>query len=75
MADLLQHALGVLPSGHRQVLGMVGDGQVLVAMLPRRKDHGFEGGMAVGGVGIGMQVALDVRGGHEVRQPAGFGGV
>ena len=47
---------------------MVGDGVVAVAAAPRGGQHLFQGGHAVGEVGVGVQVAFEVFLLHEFGQ-------
>ncbi len=46
--------------GERQILRVVGDGHVLVAMRPRRLGHFFDGIAAVGFDGVHVHVALQI---------------
>ena len=53
-------ALFVQAVGHGQRLGMIGDGDVLVAQRAGGLGHFFERGAAVGFGGVHVQVAADV---------------
>ena len=44
---------------------VIGDGQVRIALVARAARHRREGVAAIGPVGVGMQVALDVGDGEE----------
>ncbi len=56
----LHHALFIEPVGHGERFGVVGDGDVLVAVLARRLGHFLERGAAIGLGGVHVQVAADV---------------
>ncbi len=74
LGDLCGQALGVQTVGHRDVLGVIGDGEVLVAARPRRLGHGADGVVAVAGPGMAVQVATDIAQLHQSRQRSLLGG-
>ena len=67
---LLQEPPAVQPMGHGQALGVVGDGQVVAPPLAGGGHHLQQAGMAVGGVGMAVQVAAQVGQGHQLWQQA-----
>ncbi len=60
LLDLLEGALFVEAVGHGEVLGVVGDGDVLVAAGERGVGHLADGVAAVAGGGVHVHVAADV---------------
>ena len=64
------HALLIQAVGHGQRLGVVGDGDVLVAALARGLGHLLERGAAVGLGGVHVEVAADVAQFHQFGQAA-----
>ncbi len=58
--DVLKRALVGESVGHGEILGVVGDGHVLVAVRLGRFGHLFDGVLAVGLDGVHVDVALDV---------------
>ena len=72
------HAGGVLERaplveavGHGQRLAVIGDGDVLVSQPVRGRGHRLEIVLAVGRGRVHVQVAAQIRDGHEPRQRAG----
>ena len=61
-------ALIVEPVGESKVLGMIGDGHVLVAIRPGRLRHLFYCVSAIGLDGVHMHVALKIGGSDELRK-------
>ena len=59
--DVLEGALFVEAVGHGQVFGVVGDGDVLVAVRERGVGHFADGVVAVGGGGVHVHVAARCR--------------
>ena len=66
--------VGVEADPHAHAGGVVGDRQVGVAELHRCLDHLHDGGLAVGGVAVGVQVAANVSERHQLGQLAVAGG-
>src|SRR6185437_1594710 len=58
--QVLEHALFVEPVGHGQRLGVVGDGNVLIAAGSGRGGHFLNGGLAVAGDRVHVEVATDI---------------
>src|SRR5438477_113709 len=78
---LLAEPFGVEPQRHRDPLRVIGDRDVLVAERAGGLGHLVDGALAVGGRGVHLEIAADVRELHEARQstlagqgdfPAGF---
>ena len=65
--------LGVVAVGHAHPFRVVGDGQVFIAPRLGGLGHLLQGVAAVGGLGVGVEVAPDVRQGDELREPALLG--
>ena len=73
LAGEVHHALFVEAVGHGEGLGVVGDGDVLVAQGARGLGHFEQGGAAVGLGGVHVEVAAQVAKLDELGQAA-FGG-
>ena len=66
--DLLGETLGGLAVGDHRGLRVVRDAEELVAQLFGGLGHLLDGGDAVGGVGVGVEIAADVLEPDELRQ-------
>ncbi len=73
--DVFDGALVVEAVGKCQVLRVVGDGHVLVAILLGGRGHFFDGVAAVSFDGVHVDVALQVGLGDQIGQGMGLGGV
>src|SRR5579875_255065 len=67
---VLAQAFSVKPSGHRDALGMVGEGDVGVAAFLRALHHLLQGGPAIGGSGVHVQIAAQVVQLQQLGKPA-----
>src|ERR1035438_2810552 len=67
-AGEFHHAFLIQPVGHGKRLGVVRDGDVLVAECARRLGHFLQAGATIGFGGVHVQVALDVAGLHQFGQ-------
>ena len=73
--DVFDRALVVEAVGESQILRMVGDGHVFVAVLFGGCGHFFDGVASVGFDGVHVDVALQVGLGDQIGQSVGLGGV
>ena len=72
--DMLHGAFVIEAVGEGQVLGVIGDGDVLVAALFRRFGHFVDGALAVGLDGVHVDFAAKVSGRNQLWQPVLSGG-